>query len=207
MRRGWKEPGSKLCPPWVGNIFLLNLFLAAGLMLGSCAQIKNGNPQNEAPAADQKLETRNNAASLLYDLLGNEKNVSTVLIVKHASPELGRLIKAISETATDNYKELEQLAKFDFSLNLKATGLPPGEVTARKSAAKADEHALLFSSGKEFEFHLLLTQAEALSYGQHLAKIAAENSSRPGEVQTFTAISQAMNGLYGQVIAQMRRNS
>ncbi len=92
-------------------------------------------------------------------------------------------------------------------LDLRAIKLPPGERATRAAVAKTTEHELLFSSGKEFEFNLLLTQVEALSYGRHLANIAAENSSLPDEVQAFKVMSQAMKTLYDQVIGQMHRNN
>ena len=154
----------------------------------------------------EKSEIRNNAASLLYDLVGNEKNVGKILIIKRNSEELGQLIKEISEASVDAEKKLRQLATNDPSLDLHVIQLPPGEKAARDAVAKTKERALLFSSGKEFEFNLLLTQAEALSYGWHLAKIAAENSSSPEEFQTFTVMSREMENLYGQVVLRMQQN-
>src|ERR1017187_4802912 len=50
--------------------------------------------QTEAP--NDKMQVRNNASSLLAQLLDQEKNVSKVLIIKHGSRELSGLIKAIS---------------------------------------------------------------------------------------------------------------
>jgi hypothetical protein len=181
-------------------------FAAAGFLLCGCAHLETKPPTATQPAADQKLETRNNAASLLDDLMNDEKNVSKILIIKRHGEELGQLIKAISAMAAENQKQLERLRTNDPNLNLRAIELPPGEKAARDADAKTEEHELLFSSGMEFEFNLLLTQAQALSYGSHLAKIAAENSSLPEEVQKFTAMSRVMETLYGQVIARMRQN-
>ena len=73
-------------------------------------------------------------------------------------------------------KLLDQLTNADPGLNLHAMNLPPGEQAARYAEAKSKEHELLLSSGPHFEFNLLLTQAEALNYGWHLAKVAAENA-------------------------------
>ncbi|MEI9864902.1 MAG: hypothetical protein WDN00_10185 [Limisphaerales bacterium] len=174
-------------------------------MFCGCAQLKNNEPANATPSLDEKSLVRNNAASLLYDLLGNEKNVSKILIIKRNSDELGQVIKAISEMAARNRKALDQLAEKDSGLNLHMMGLPQGEMAARAAVGKTKEHELLSTSGKEFEFNLLLTQVEALGYGRHLAKVAAENSSLPAEVQQFTTMSQEMENLYGQVMSQMRR--
>ena len=184
----------------------LTSVLLAGFLLGGCAHFEKAQPASGESPASGKLEIRNNAASLLYDLLNDEKNVSKILIIKRNSEELGQLIKAIAETAAADQKQLDQLAKNDSNLNLRAIQLPSGEKATRDAVAKTDEHELLFSSGKEFEFNLLLTQAQALGYGWHLAAIAAENSTLPEEVRKFTAMSQTMKNLYDQVIAQMRLN-
>ena len=186
--------------------FILTAALIASFLLYGCVPLENARTANGESLVPEKLEIRNNAASLLYDLLGQEKNVGKILIVKRNSEELGRLIKAIAEAAGDAEKQLERLAEKDLNLNLHVVQLPPGEKKAREAVAKTKEHELLFSSGKEFEFNLLLTQAEALSYGWHLAKIAAENSSSPEEVQSFSGMSLGMENLYGQVIRKMQQD-
>ena len=186
----------------IGPLILILLF---NLMVCGCARQQIETPGNRVPAANEKLEIRDNAASLLYELLGDEKNVSKILIIKHSSEELRQIIKAISETAAHNHQKLEQLAQIDPDLNLLAMRLPPGEKAVRDAAAKTEEHELLFSSGKEFEFNLLLTQAQALNYGSHLAKVAAEHSSRPDEIQEFNSISRALDNLYQQVVGRMRQ--
>ena len=185
------------------NRFVPILF--AGFIFCGCASLKKNQPVNGESFISEKLQIRNNAASLLYDLMGNEKNVGKILIIKRNSEEVGQLIKKISETSAETEKQLEQLETNDPSLDLRAIQLPPGEKAARGAVAKTKEHELLFSFGREFEFNLLLTQAEALNYGWHLAKIAAENSSSPEEVQEFAAMSHAMEKLYHQVVGQMQQ--
>jgi hypothetical protein len=182
-----------------------NSTLLAGVLFCGCAHLKKTQSADN-PVPSEKLEVRNNAASLLYNLLGDEKNVNKILIIKHNSEELGQLIKAISEAAAADEKQMEQLATNDPSLDLYAIELPPGEKAARDAVARTKEHELLFSSGQKFEFNLLLTQAEALGYGYHLAKITAQNSSSAAEVQKFTTISEAMENLYDQVITLMRKD-
>ena len=152
----------------------------------------------------QKIDVRNNAASLLADLLGDEKNVSKLLIIKHSSPQTAQLIKTISKTADDGGKQLDALAKADNALKLDAMQLPPGEKDARDAESKTEEHELLFSSGVTFEFNLLLTQAEALNYGSHLAKVAADNSSAPEAQREFHSLETSLNDLYERVVARMR---
>jgi hypothetical protein len=152
----------------------------------------------------QKIEVRNNAASLLADLLGDDKNVSKLLIIKHVSPQTEQLIKTISKAADDGGKQLDALAKADSALKLDAMQLPPGEKEARDGESKAKEHELLFSSGARFEFNLLLAQAEALNYGSHLAKVAADNSSAPEAQREFHSLETSLNDLYERVVGGMR---
>jgi hypothetical protein len=177
--------------------------VAAGIFCG-CANVQNTVPATIAPTDAKKIEQRNNAASLLADLLGDEKNVSKVLLIKRHSDELGQLIKAISRTSADGAKQLETLAKSDPALNLKALQLPPGEKATRAAISQTKEHELLFNSGENFEFYLLLTQTDALSYGSHLAKIAAENSPRTDEARAFHALDLKLDDLFHQVVARMR---
>ena len=152
----------------------------------------------------RKLETRNNAVSLLYDLIQDEKNVDKILIIKGGSKEFDGLIKAIAQTTRDSGTRLEQLAADDPQMKLHALELPSGEKATREAIAKTKEHELLFSSSSNFEFDLLLTQVDALSYGWHLAKIAGENSQRPEEVRAFVEISAALANLYQQAVEMLK---
>ena len=183
---------------------IFGILFCAGILCG-CATFQKTAPPKNAPAISaEKLQMRNNSASLLYDLLGDEKNVSKVLIIKGNREELHRLIKKISTASGDGAKQLEKMAKGDPTLNLHALELPAGEKATRDAISKTKEKELLFSSGENFEFTLLLTQAEALSYGWHLAKIAAENSSQPEEAREFMSLSVEMEDLYNQVVPLMR---
>lgn len=72
----------------------LILVLGAGLLYAGCASTHKPSTAltvRQKPASLEKLEARNNAASMLYDLLGDEKNVSKILIIKRNGKELGRL--------------------------------------------------------------------------------------------------------------------
>jgi hypothetical protein len=178
-------------------------WLAAAVFCG-CASVQKTVPPPVAATDSKKIELRNNAVSLLADLLDQEKNVSKVLIIKRNTKELGEIIKAISRTAGAGAEQLKTLAANDPSLNLHALELPPGEKATRAAIAKTKEHELLFSSGENFEFNLLLTQTDALSYGSHLAGIAAENSPFPEQAEAFHALDVALNDLWQQVITRMR---
>ncbi len=190
---------------------MLKEILIAGLLapticiwICGCASVHPTPVATATPTKPTKIEIRNNAASLLDDLLNDEQNVDKVLIIKHASPDTASLIKLIAATAATHKRELDEMATNDPSLDLQVMDLPPGEMAARDATASSKKHDLLFTSGNRFEFNLLYTQAEAESYGWHLAAVAAKNSENPDEARTFETISQTMERLYGQVIIAMR---
>ena len=150
------------------------------------------------------LDTRNNALALLNELVNEEKHLSKVLLIKRESVELNRLVKEISAVAGQVADDLKVLAKLNPGLHLTATGLPPGERATRTSIAKVKQHLLLHSSGAEFEFQILLTQAEALGYATHLALVIAENEPQPARAQEFSALSARLKALHEQVLAMLR---
>jgi hypothetical protein len=187
----------------VSCVFLLGSLCA-------CQSPKNPDVKPEAAqssAPEKKgfdLATRNNALALLDDLLGDEKNLSKILIIKHNSADLGRLVRDISKTTGGGAKMLEAVAKSEPGLDLKATGLPPGEAATRKAISKTKEQVLLHSKDAEFEFQLLLTQVEALNYGAHLALVAAENEPDATHTREFLALGAQLRGLEDQVLARLR---
>ena len=178
---------------------LCGIFLCAWIFCG-CANVQSKAPSTVPP----QLAVRNNAASLLFDLLNDEKNVSKLLIIKRARPELRELIKTISKTAENASKNLARTANEDASMDLHAMNLPAGEVAARDAESKTKEHELLHASGVDLEFQLLLSQAEALNYGRHLAEIAAEKSSTTRQAMEFTDIAKELQQLYQQTISLLR---
>jgi hypothetical protein len=183
--------------------FILVALLTVGIFCSN-ANAQKPNPPADDAADASKIEVRNNAASLLANLFGEEKNVSKILIIKHGSPALDQLIKQISKTAGDGEKELEALAKDDKTLNLQAIQLPPGETATRAAISKTKEHEMLFSTGETFEVNLLLSQTDALDYGSHLAKIAAENSTNPDQKRKFHSLDVQLNNLFRRVVVEIR---
>ena len=187
--------------------FLLNipaLFLVCGLC--ACQSLKPS-PADIPPSEGKNFNapTRNNALALLDNLLGDEKNVSKILVVKHNSDELGKLVDDISKTAGEGAKMVEAFAKTEPGLNLKAIELPAGETATRKAISKTKEHLLLHSKDAEFEFQLLLTQTEALNYGAHLAMVVAENESQADRAREFLRLSANMRALNERVLAMLRK--
>jgi hypothetical protein len=145
-----------------------------------------------------------NALNLLHDLLGDESDLSKVLIIKDASPPVVQLIKDISKAAGDAQKKLEAFSQTNPPRDWDRLGLPPGEAAVRDGMAKTKEHDLLHASGKEFEFLVLLTQADAMGYGAQLARTAAENAPDPGRAAQLAVISNRLNQLHADVLGLLR---
>jgi hypothetical protein len=185
---------------------LLALFVLWNLCACQMPRTQKATSREPASATSKTIDlpTRNNALALLDELLNEEKHLSKLLFIKRESAELNRLVKDISETADAGADQLKALKKNDPALAQAATALPPGEKATRESIAKVKQHALLHSSGTELEFQLLITQAEALGYGSHLALVAAENEPQPDRAQEFLALSLRLKTLHGQVLAMLR---
>jgi len=183
------------------------LAMLSVVLLCGCQSLKSQNEKTPAThsneATNANLAVRNNAVALLNDLLGDEKNVSKILLIKHHSDDLGKLIKEISQTTGNGAKMLEDFTKGS-AVDVKRLDLPPGETAARKAISKTKEHLLLSSKDAEFEFQLLLTQVEALNYGANLALIAAESETDPARTRDFLRLSAELRDLQERVVAMLR---
>ena len=162
-----------------------------------------------AAGADSKSKpvpaTDHHGYALLYDLLGDEKNVSKLLIIKRDRPELKNAVKQISERAGKAHKELEQFFKKSNEAILKDQGLPAAEVETRKSISKEKAKALLAEKGPEFEFTLLLSQQEALTYGAHLAKTIAAMETEPERAKFLQQLSADLVALRETTLTLLRQ--
>jgi hypothetical protein len=159
-----------------------------------------------APAAETRLLDGSLAAgyALLFSFLADEKDLSKLLIVKKESPALGDMVKEISNFAKKAHKDLEHIAKRD-GIDLEDQDLPPIEMATRDRIAKEKAKQLLAAKGDEFEFSLLLTQNEGLSYASNLARTIAEaevNPTRKGFLQDMAA---AFEQLQAQVSKMLRK--
>jgi hypothetical protein len=181
----------------VKNVLVLLVgTLAFGSLLSGCQSPKATIPFQKSPAQT----TRNNAYSLLHQLLDDEKDVSMLRFIKREHSDVKDLVKKIATTSKAESKLLEEFAKKDPSLALDHTDLPPGETATRDAIAATKKHALLSQKGDEFELTLLLTQTEALNYAWHLAQVASENDLQPDRSQALARVSDDMKNLYQQVI-------
>jgi len=165
-----------------------------------------GSISGSEPKAPVTATNDHHGYALLYDLLGDEQNVSKLLIIKRDRPELKALVKQISEQAGKAHKELEKFAKHNRALNLKDMALPTGEVETRKSIAKEKAKQLLAEKGKDFEIALLLTQNEALTYGAHLAQTVARMETDPERNRFLQQLSSDLLDLRNKVVRMLHEN-
>ncbi len=180
-------------------LLLLAAMLSAACVLTGCQSPKARSP-GESGAAPT---TRNNCYSLLHQLLNDEKNVGVLRYIKRESDEVKNLVKKIAATSAAGAKLLEEFARHDPSIQLDALRLPPGEAATREAIAATKQKELLDQTGDEFELSLLLTQAQALSYGWHLAKVAGENESQPERARALAGVRADMEKLYHEVVVRL----
>jgi hypothetical protein len=173
-------------------------FLATSLWLASCAT-----PPPEPPARTGGAPTAHGYA-LLYELLGQEKDVSKLLIVKREADDFEAVIDAISKVAGRAYEDLTELGEADPGLNLTDNGLPAGERAARESVASASQKALLTESGEEFELRLALAQSQALGYLTGLADSLSRSEGDPARLAFTQRLWRDSRGLEERLLAFLR---
>jgi len=187
--------------PTVNEVFALKTFqlcllpLLAGI-LGGC---QSGPLVGREAVAVGGQSTRDNSYSLLHQLLADEKNVALLRFIKREESDVKKLVKKIAARSAAGLKVLKEQAPLPPAINLNDISLPPGEVATRNAIAATKKKQLLGQSGDRFELTLLLTQAEALGYASHLAKVAAETDSRPDRVRALGEIHAEMESLYQEL--------
>jgi hypothetical protein len=140
--------------------------------------------------------------ALLFKLLSDEKDVSKLLIIKKEKRNLHDLIKEISNATGQEHKSLEKIGK-TAGINLADEQLPPIETAARESISKEKAKQLLSAKGEDFQFRLLLTQNEALTYGRHLA-LALLHGETETERRTFLeSVAKTFDDLQARVFEML----
>ena len=181
------------------------------IFLCGCTSLHETSSSTPAPQSNS-LEGRAPRAyethgyALLFDLLGDEKNVSKLLIIKRERPEVRDLIRDIAQRCDQAHEELERFAEADPALNLKTNGLPAVEIGTRDAIGKAKAKQLLTEGGKEFELRLLIAQHEALTYGSHLAAAIAKTEANPQRAQFLRRLSSDLEVLENRVSSMLMAN-
>ena len=143
--------------------------------------------------------------ALLYEILGQERQVSRLLLIKGEREVLETVIQAIAETCGKAYQRLETLAKAEPRLDLADTGLPIEEVRTRQAIAATRRDQLLAASGRELELQLLLSQNEALTYMAHLADTLSRSEADPARGAFVRELWKDLTLLQEDVVALVRR--
>ena len=180
------------------------VFSLLGFALCGCAVFKSDPARYNVPTTTTNAipanGVRQNGYALLFDLLGDEKDVSMLRFIKREQPELKTLISDISRASASAYNRLEEFGKADPTLNLKNEGLPLAELAARKSISTYKTRLLLHNKGAEFELQLLLSQNEALVYGANLAQVVAASEIDSGRAQFLRDTSDRLMQLDHRVV-------
>lgn len=137
---------------------------------------------------------------MLYQLLSDEQNLSKLLIIKKESADLGELLKDISRTSEAAAKQLERFSKSDPRLHIKMAGLPRVEEQTRAAIAKTKAKELIAKGGQKFEVRILLAQAEALTYGAHLAYVLKAHEADAGRQKFLQEVSDDLARLHQGLI-------
>jgi hypothetical protein len=167
------------------------LLILLALAVGCAATVQ---PGPTAPSASPGY-------ALLDQLMGQEKDVSKILIIKDADAPISTLIKEIAAASDIAADKLQDFARQDAALNLKDTGLPDIEIRTRDAIASTQTHELLFNSGRNFEARLLFTQADAMNYAAHLAKVLNETEKDPARKQFLADLEKQSTDFYARILA------
>jgi len=143
--------------------------------------------------------------ALLYEILGQERKVSQLLLIKGERDALETIIQAIAKTCGKAHERLETFAKADPGLDLVDTGLPIEEVRTRQAIAATRRVQLLAASGRELELQLLLIQNEALTYMAHLADSLSRREADPARLVFLRELWKDLTLLQEDVLALVRR--
>jgi hypothetical protein len=150
-------------------------------------------------AADVKgsQSSLNDGYSLFYDFCNQESQLSLLLWIKSAPPDIADYATRISATAKDDMAILKKFGISNTALRLDKISLPGFEIDVRQSMADDRKTQLIWgSSGAAFAQAVRMTQSEATNYGLHVAKILAEQEPNPARAQAMRNIFDKWTALH-----------
>jgi hypothetical protein len=162
------------------------------LLLLTCALALSGCAQNVKPpsANGGMFRQKNEGYSILYKLMSQESDVAKIFIIKHASDQVGNVVKQVAATCQAAKAQMDEFPKKDNRIEYDVSDLPYMEQSSRDLAQKADTTALLGHSGKDFELELVFTQAQAMMYAHDLCDALASNEDDPLRKTFLTDLSK-----------------
>jgi hypothetical protein len=180
--------------------WICGTLIVCALAVTRCSMVQKVLPTT----AWREARVRNEGYSLLYQLLSQESDAAKILIIKHADPPIVDIIKEIASTCDQARKELELFHGKDRHLSFEMTNLPQIEQKTRAAIESAVTKQLLFSSGKTFEVHFLFTQAEAINYAAHLAKVLHDQEDNPVRKEFLATLSERCTTLHDRVMGLLK---
>jgi hypothetical protein len=174
--------------------------IVCALAVTACSTVQKILPTT----AWREARVRNEGYSLLYQLLSQESDAAKILIIKHADSPIADIVKGIANTSGQAKKELDLFHEKDRHLNLEMPHLPEIEQKTRVAIESTETKQLLFSSGKKFEVRFLFTQAEAMNYAAHLAKVLHDQEDNPARKEFLATLSERCTTLHDRVMELLK---
>jgi hypothetical protein len=140
--------------------------------------------------ADLSQREMNNGYALLHSLCDEETQVDMIMMVKTTPPDVARLAKEISKSAKEDMATLDDMADHDPAIHFGQNGLPKIETQTRGSIKDQKQDLLVFKTkGSDFAKTLVLTQIEASTYGENMAKVMADDETDPHRAEALRHIA------------------
>jgi len=178
---------------WVGLVGAVSIIL--GLTgCGSMPEVKL-----ETPEEVRELEA---GYRLLSDLLGDERRVDGILLVKAPPAEVRRLIKDIAAFTGRSQDELEERSELPPRVALdRPAQLPRIEAATREAIDGEIQKDLLF--GDHFRVRLLISQAQALQYGRFLCQELGKADPNDERSEWLGEVAEGFEDRYERVVAAL----
>lgn len=180
----------------------ISILLAMPVLLTAC---QTPRPYAAKPPSDTLGVERNHGYALLYQTIESETKVAQVLTIKRPRPEVADLLRDISAMARDAQDRLVAFAELDDALGYDDHGLPYIEGRTRDLITATTTSAILFNSRRTFEYFMLKSQHEALSYIMHLAQALRELDDDQARQAYLGELAEQAKELHERVVALLKR--
>jgi hypothetical protein len=139
--------------------------------------------------------------------MSDESQVGGIFVLKSADPAVANLVKQIGTDCLGYKNQLEDFAKADKGIEFDVADLPPVEKESRGLIAASQTHDLLFSSGKDFQLRLLLTQIQAMDYASHLSQAIEKHEDDPARKKFLADMSKHCADLHDELVKLLAGSS
>ncbi len=195
----WYEKPSQALGGYSVNVIIWTGLTMLLMLLGGCASPQAG----RLPESSSHLMELDAGYVILRELLADEANLDSILLIKSTSASTESLLRDIAEASSDMLRQLDQMAEENPELTLAFNGLPQVEVMVRDAIASRTGMQLLSSNQDDFEYLVLISQDSAMSYGMHLADALSDMEPDAGVARQFKQMSERMSALHNRVKARL----